>query len=79
MDTLKALQDLIQEKFDIDPATLDPHASMLDHGLDSLALVEFLFEIEDRFQVAVPDQDKGVNTLAGLADLIDRLQVKRAA
>ena len=40
MSSLKQLQDLIQEKYKIDPATLDPDASMLDQGVDSLALAE---------------------------------------
>ncbi len=46
MSSLKELQDLIQQKYGIDPATLDPHASIRSAGLDSLALVEFLFEVE---------------------------------
>ena len=51
MSSLKQLQHLIQEKYKIDPATLDPDASMLDQGIDSLALAEFLFDIEDHFGI----------------------------
>jgi aryl carrier-like protein len=47
MSSLKDLQDLIQEKYGIEPAALDPHASIRGAGLDSLALVEFLFAVED--------------------------------
>ena len=50
MSSLNELQSLIQEKYGIEPSALDPHASMREKGLDSLALVEFLFAVEDRFQ-----------------------------
>ncbi|REV41458.1 acyl carrier protein, partial [Mycobacterium tuberculosis] len=50
MSSLKELQDLIHEKYGIEPSKLDPHASMRETGgLDSLALAEFLFAIEDHF------------------------------
>ncbi|MFT4193363.1 acyl carrier protein [Ottowia sp.] len=77
--SLKELQDLIQEKYGIDPATLDPNESMLGKGFDSLALVEFLFEIEDRFKISLPDPDRGIETLAGLAAVVDRVRAQAAA
>ncbi len=78
MSSLKELQDLIQEKYGIDPATLDPNESMRDKGLDSLALVEFLFEIEDRFKISMPDPDPSIETLAGLAAAVDKARAEAA-
>lgn len=77
MSSLKELQDLIQAKYHIDPTTLDPNASMLDQGIDSLALAEFLFEIEDHFGIQFPDNRAGVNSLAGLAQVIDELKATK--
>jgi acyl carrier protein len=74
MSSLKELQDLIHEKYGIDPAELDPHASMRDKGLDSLALVEFLFAVEDHFHISMPDTDSNVDTLAELAAVVDRVR-----
>ncbi|HEX3140767.1 MAG TPA: acyl carrier protein [Rhizobacter sp.] len=74
MSSLKELQDLIQEKYGIDPAELDPNASMRDKGLDSLALVEFLFAVEDHFHISMPDADSNVDTLAELALVVDRVR-----
>ena len=79
MSSLKELQNLIHEKFDIDPSTLDPHASMREKGFDSLALVEFLFAIEDRFSISLSDEDSNVDTLAELAALVDKARAKQAA
>lgn len=78
MSSLKQLQHLIQEKYKIDPATLDPDASMLDQGIDSLALAEFLFDIEDHFGIDFPDARAEINSLAGLAKVIDELVAAKA-
>ncbi|GAA4336366.1 hypothetical protein GCM10023165_13620 [Variovorax defluvii] len=79
MSSLKQLQDLIQEKYGLDAAALDPHASMRDKGFDSLALVEFVFAIEDHFKISMPDQDTNIDTLAELAAVVDRLLAERDA
>lgn len=71
--SLQELQALIQEKYGLDPSTLDPTASMRGAGIDSLALVEFLFEVEDRYQISLPD-DNGIDSLADLAAVVDRLR-----
>lgn len=77
--TLKELQDLIKEKYDIDPSKLDPKASMREHGIDSLALVEFLFDIEAKFGITFPDGRSDIDTLDALADLVDELRASQAA
>ena len=79
MSSLKELQDLIHEKYNIDPATLDVHLSMREQGLDSLAVAEFLFEVEDRLGLSLPDLPDQVDSLAGLAELVDRVRAQQTA
>ncbi len=74
MSSLKELQDLIQEKYGIAPSELDPNTSMREKGLDSLALVEFLFAVEDHFHINLPDVDSNLDTLAELAAVVDRVK-----
>jgi acyl carrier protein len=77
MSSLSELQSLIQEKYGIDPATLDPHASIRAAGVDSLALVEFLFEVEDRLGIKLPETDPNLDTLAELAALVDSVRAEQ--
>ena len=77
MSSLKELQDLIHEKYGIEPASLDPNASMRERGIDSLALVEFVFAIEDKFKISVPDNDPNIDTLAQLAALVDKVRARQ--
>lgn len=74
--TLKELQDLIQEKYGLDVNQVDAHASLRASGVDSLALVEFIFDVEDRMGVTVPDNNPNMDTLAELAEAIDRVRAK---
>lgn len=79
MNTLDELKGLLREKFDIDPATLDADTPLAEYGLDSLSLAELLFAVEDHFHLEFPDTRSDVNTLSGLAELIDRLRLAKAA
>jgi acyl carrier protein len=79
MSTLEELKQLIHKTFDIDTATLKADAPLEDYGLDSLSFAELLFAIEEHFDVDLPDSRSGVNTLGGLAALIDDLRTPKAA
>ena len=74
--TLKELQDLMQEKYGLDASQVDPSTSLRASGVDSLALVEFIFDVEDRMGVTVPDDNPNMDTLAELAAVIDRVRAK---
>ena len=79
MSSLEELQALIQAKFGIEASALDPNASMREKGVDSLALVEFLFAIEDHFGISMPDPDPSMDTLAQLAEVVDKLRAEKQA
>jgi acyl carrier protein len=78
MSSLPALQDLIKEKYGLDAVALDPNTPFRDKGLDSLALVEFLFVVEDRFGITMPDSQTNVSTLAELAKVVDKFLAKKS-
>jgi acyl carrier protein len=79
MDTLKQLTQLIHEKFDIELSTLQPDLPLSEYGLDSLSLAELLFTLEEDFDIQFPDRPENIDTLTGLAALIDALRVPRPA
>ena len=79
MSSLKELQDLIHEKYGIEASALDPQASMREKGFDSLALVEFVFAIEDKFGITMPDTDMNIDTLAELAAMVDKIRAEQPA
>lgn len=74
MSSLKELQDLIQEKYGIEASALDPTTSMREKGFDSLSIAEFVFSIEDHFNIVLPDDNPNIDTLGELAELVDRVR-----
>ena len=79
MSSLKELQDLVQEKYGLDPVKLDVNASMRGSGIDSLALVEFMFAVEDRYGISMPERQADIDTLAELAALVDQVRSSQTA
>jgi acyl carrier protein len=55
MNTLETLQDILIEEFDLERARLTPDAELAALGVDSLDLLELMFKIEDRYQLAIRD------------------------
>lgn len=78
MNTIDQLTQLIHDKFEIDKSTLQPDLPLSDYGLDSLALAELLFTIEENFDIEFPDRPENINTLAELAASIDQLRASKA-
>ena len=79
MNTLEELKQLIHQSFGIDPATLTADGSLSDYGLDSLALGELLFSVEDHFDLTLPDTRTEIKSLESLAALIDELKAQKAS
>ncbi|MFI6044496.1 phosphopantetheine-binding protein [Nocardia sp. NPDC051321] len=49
----------------IEPAMpLPPHAAMADLGLDSMEAIQLLLEVEDLFDVSIPDELLTADTFA---------------
>jgi acyl carrier protein len=74
MNTTDQLSQLIHDKFGIAITEIQPDLAFSEYGFDSLTLAEFLFTVEDEFSVRLPDRADGIDTLSGLASLVDELR-----
>ena len=73
--TFDAISSVLIDKFKVEPARILPETTLEQIGLDSLALMEFVFAVEDRFDVRIPEdkldpRQAGV-TLSHVAELLD--------
>lgn len=73
------LINLFSETFGIAEEKLLPDATLESLGLDSLAVIEFLFQIEDQFGIQIPDQANPPRTLDEMVQLIEPLMPSRPA
>ena len=77
--TLRALEQLLSDELSLDVVGLDPESTLDELGIDSLALIECMFKIEDRFDISVANGETNVRSLSDIAALVDRLVREKAA
>ncbi|MBX3660037.1 MAG: hypothetical protein KIS62_14190 [Ramlibacter sp.] len=72
-DTLERLKQLIQSQHQLDTSGVTLETGLADAGLDSLAVAELLFSIEESFGVDLGDvaPDAVPATMGELVQLID--------
>jgi acyl carrier protein len=73
MSSLPQLRVMIKDMYDIELSEKEAGDSLRERGVDSLAKAEFLFEVEDKFKISVPEQHLEIDTLAELAVVVDQL------
>lgn len=75
--TFEWLCDALAEEYRIDRDQLRPETALEDIGLDSLAVAELLFKVEDAFKITLPPQAVPLTTLADVVGYIDTLVLAR--
>jgi len=70
--TLERLQRLFIARFDYKIEELTAPTTLENLGLDSLDIIEFMFDIEEEFNIRIPDRDFKVTTIQEMVDALDR-------
>lgn len=79
MSAYQFLSEILVEKYNVRADAVRPEATMAELGLDSLSLAELLFDLEDKFDIEVPEDRARLNTLGEAAALVDELIRARTA
>ena len=75
MDTLDRITRLAARQFGLETASIGTDVPVSEYGVDSLGLLEFLFALEEEFQVRFPQEPSDEpQTLRKLAELVEQLQ-----
>ena len=70
MATIDTLQKMFAAKFALSPDQIQPDASLQALGLDSLDSIEVLFDIEEAFQIRIPQDRAAEAALVHVRDLV---------
>jgi acyl carrier protein len=73
MSSLPTIQRMMAEQFDLKPGDLGPDARLDSLGLDSLAVIEFMFNLEDELNIKLPDERIELTTIGDVANAVDRI------
>ena len=68
------VKDIIVEQLGVNPEQVTPTASFIeDLGADSLDIVELVMELEEEFEITIPDdQAEKIKTVGEAIDYIER-------
>jgi acyl carrier protein len=70
--TFERLRQLFIDHFDYKSEELTATTTLENLGLDSLDIIEFMFEIENEFNIRIPDREFKVTTIQDMVDALDR-------
>lgn len=74
MDSLGLIREFLEERLGVAPETVVAEAPLGELGVDSLMMLELIFEFEDRFGVKLPKDLKSPRTVGEMVSLMDRLR-----
>ena len=74
MDTLTLLQQVLSERAGTTPDKVTPDASLESLDIDSLMLLDLMFEFEEKLGVTMPKDIPRPNTVGELVALFDSLR-----
>ena len=77
--TFETMKRIIVKDYELEPARLNPETPLADIELDSLAVTELIFALEDEFKVTAKTNGQGMQTLGDIAAYIDQLIAERDA
>jgi acyl carrier protein len=78
-DNLTLLAEFLQKRENIDPARVKPDATLEELKVDSLLLLELLFEFEDRLGVKIPNDIPPPKTVGDLLEIVEKLIPEKGA
>jgi acyl carrier protein len=76
-DIAKVVKDIIVEKLGVNPVEVTEEAFFVeDLGADSLDTVELVMELEEKFDIEIPDED--AEKIKTVKDAIDYIEKKKS-
>ena len=68
--TLQTMREVLAKKFGIEDPDLAPERELTSLGLDSLAFIEYSFELEKDLHIVLPDLPRDMLTVGDLARFV---------
>jgi len=73
MSSLEIIQNMMVKQFDLKREDLTPDAKLQSLGIDSLSVIEFMFNLEDELKIKITEERFELNTVQDIATAVDHL------
>lgn len=77
--TFERLQRILANEFEVATDVITPTARLDSLGIDSLAVIEVIFRLEDEFKISFTQEPGELPTIGDLVSAIDHLVAQRPA
>ena len=77
--TFERLKRILANDFEVATDIITPTARLDSLGIDSLAVIEVIFQLEDEFKISFPQDPGELSTIGSLVSTIDELVARQCA
>ncbi|MDD5301121.1 MAG: phosphopantetheine-binding protein [Gallionella sp.] len=77
MSSLPTIQRMMVDQFDLKLEDLKPDTQLESLGLDSLSVIEFMFNLEDELKIKLPDERVELKTIQDVVNVVDKIVAER--
>lgn len=77
MDSIGLIREFLKDRLGVEPDNVVPAAPLADLGVDSLMMLELIFEFEDRCGIKLNSGIKTPRTVGEMVALMDHLRPNR--
>lgn len=78
MNSLDLIREFLKDHLGLDPEKVTAEAALADIGVDSLMMLELMFEFEDRCGITLSNDLKSPKTVGEMVALMDRLRSEKS-
>ncbi|TDI77528.1 MAG: acyl carrier protein [Betaproteobacteria bacterium] len=71
LNSFDYIRQVLVDKFEVNADAITPEATFESLGLDSLTMVELMFDISDKYEIEIPTDRLDFKTLGEAVALID--------
>lgn len=76
MESIGLIRDFLKDRLGVEPENVVPDAALAELGVDSLMMLELMFEFEDRFGIKLSRDIETPRTVGEMMSLMDGLIAK---
>lgn len=78
MNSLDLIREFLKDHLGLDPEKVTAEAVLADIGVESLMMLELMFEFEDRCGITLSKDLKSPKTVGEMVALMDRLRSEKS-
>ena len=78
MNSSELIREFLKDRLGLSPENITGEAILADIGVDSLMMLELMFEFEDRFNIKLSSDLKAPATVGEMIELMDRLRSEQS-